>query len=237
MILLCLVRKLKAHDALGISDSLCDPDANQMMSTTDYISNENAPVISPASSIESSHPAPSVELEKECIKLYFANLHLIYFILDKETFMARCESEIWSSNPRVSRPSQKSSRFPALYNAVVAVGVITAGDDTLLAQNLGRVQSFLDDPSTLKQTSGRKIYPPLELAQRYFAKARILLGDFLEVCSLESTQTLFLMVHHSSYWTLIYAKLCLVYILPVCFEAPRMLYVQWNVSKDCFSNW
>jgi len=154
---------------------------------------------SPASFTASNNGVPNFEVEKQCIQLYFANLHLIYYFLNKASFMARCESEIWSCDLPVSRPrsDQKCSRFPALYHAVVAVGAITAGDDTFLAQSLENVRSLLDDRSKqLAKPPGNKkpVYPPLELAQIYFAKARALLGDFFEASSLETTQTLFLMV-------------------------------------------
>ncbi len=151
------------------------------------------------SPVPSYRLAPNIEIEKECIELYFANLHLIYCILDKASFISRCENEVWSCEPQVFGPISRrnSSKFPALYYAVVAVGAITAGDDSVLAQSLGKVRGFLDDRfKQLSQSPGHKkpIYPPLELAQLYFTKAKVLLGDFLEVCSLESTQTLLLMV-------------------------------------------
>jgi hypothetical protein len=152
-------------------------------------------VASPASSIVSIHPAPSHEVEKECIQLFFANLHLIYYFIEKNPFMESCETLVWSPDPKVSksRLSQNSSKFLALYNAVVAVGAITAGDDAVTAP---KVQSFLEAHSKQRseRSTSRVAYPPLELAQIYFAKAKSLLGDLFEVCSLESTQTLFLMV-------------------------------------------
>lgn len=153
-------------------------------------------VASPASSIVSNYPAPNHEVEKECIQLFFANLHLIYYFLDKNSFMESCERLIWSPdlNKSKTRGPHCLSKFSALYNAVVAVGAITAGDDAVAAP---KVQSFLEARSKQQseRSAGKKaVYPPLELAQIYFAKAKALLGDLFEVCSLESTQTLFLMV-------------------------------------------
>jgi hypothetical protein len=157
---------------------------------------------SPASSQVSHQMAPSVEIEKECIQLYFANLHLIYYFLDKASFIARCEDEIWSGGQQSSGSrSRRNSKFPALYNAVVAVGAITAGDDTVVAQSCDKVLGFMEDHSSrLSRSSGKRkpIYPPLELAQVYFAKAKTLLGDLFAASSLESTQTLILMVCNSS---------------------------------------
>jgi hypothetical protein len=161
--------------------------------------NPGPSVASPASSIASHYPPPNTEVEKECIKLFFANLHLVYYFLDKTAFLESCERLIWSSDLNVSksRGSQDPSKFLSLYNAVVAVGAITAGDDAVAAP---KVQGFWEARSKLRSersTSKRPAYPPLELAQIYFAKAKALLGDLFEVCSLESTQTLFLMVSNS----------------------------------------
>lgn len=142
---------------------------------------------SPDSMIVSQNTPSSHEIEKGCINLYFANLHLIYCFLDKGKFMARCEKEIWSQESAF----RTSSRFPALYNAVVAVGALTAGDDTVLTETQEKVQEFLDDSS---KQSDQQFYPPLELAKRYFARAKSLLGDIFEVCCLENVQTLLLMV-------------------------------------------
>jgi hypothetical protein len=157
-------------------------------------------VPSPASSIASHYPPPNTEVEKECIQLFFANLHLVYYFLDKDIFLDSCERFIWSPdpNPPKRRGFQESSKFLSLYNAVVAVGAITAGDDAVAAP---KVQEFLQARSKarMERSSSKRLnYPPLELAQIYFAKAKALLGDLFEVCSLESTQTLFLMVRNIS---------------------------------------
>lgn len=135
------------------------------------------------------------EVEKECIKLYFANLHLIYFFLDRASFEKRCQEEMWpptiASTPVDYKSRCRRSRFPALYNAVVAVGALTAEDDTLVNQCQGEVQAFLR--STSHQDSQSLGYQPLALASIYFAKAKVLLGDMFESCCLEGQQTLFLM--------------------------------------------
>lgn len=137
----------------------------------------------------------SVEIEKECVQLYFANLHVIYYILDQSSFISRCDNEIWSATLRGVTSMQldrKRSRFLALYYAVVAGGPLTAGDETSVLQNCNHISSFSDrSRSGLSEGS---VYPPLELAKTYFAKAKALLGDFFESSSLETTQTLFLMV-------------------------------------------
>lgn len=137
---------------------------------------------------------PNHEVERECIKLYFANLHLIYFFLDRSSFEKRCQAEIWSPSA-AGTPDHGSrrrrSRFPALYNAVVAVGALTAEDDTLVNQCQGVVQTFLKN--SVRHDARSSGYQPLALASIYFAKAKVLLGDMFESCCLEGQQTLFLM--------------------------------------------
>jgi hypothetical protein len=135
---------------------------------------------SPASLIVSQNTPSNQEIEKECINLYFVNLHLIYCFLDRTAFIARCEGEIWSQTSAF----KTSSRFPALYNAVVALGALTAGDDTVLAEKRDTAQESPENASNQR----------LELAKVYFGRAKSLLGDIFEVCCLENVQTLLLMV-------------------------------------------
>ncbi len=137
------------------------------------------------------------DIEKECIQLYFANLHLIYYFLDKVSFIARCEDEMWSSMQQTIKSNRRNSRFPALYNAVVAVGAITAGDDTVVAQSRDKVHDYMKGHSNkLSHVSEQKkpTYAPLELAQVYFSKAKSLLSDLFEASTIDGMQTLLLMV-------------------------------------------
>ena len=154
---------------------------------------------SPTSSTTSAPPAPNLEIEKECVQLYFTNLHLIYNFVDKVSFIARCEREIWSISAAANSPpqSEESTQFLAMYHAVLAVGAITAGDDTVTVVSHQHVRSYIDfrtgqlnKPHRHKKNE----YAPLELAQFFFAKAKTLLGDFTESSSLETIKTLFLMV-------------------------------------------
>jgi hypothetical protein len=128
------------------------------------------------------------DIEKECVRLYFSNLHLVHPILDQAKFTARCETEIWDLE---SQSKATSSTFLALFNAVVAIGAINAGDDA----------TFMRDIATVRQTERfagpdqrAPTYPPLKLAKLFFERAKINLGDVFETCSLESTQTFVLMV-------------------------------------------
>jgi hypothetical protein len=132
----------------------------------------------------------NADIEKECVRLYFSNLHLIHPILDQSSFITRCETEIWDPE---SRPGSTTSTFLALFNAVLAIGAINAGDDAV----------FMRDMATVRQTERfagpdqrAPTYPPLKLAKLFFERAKTNLGDVFETCSLESTQTLLLMVRY-----------------------------------------
>ena len=141
---------------------------------------------------------------KECINLYFANLHLIYYFLDKSSFLDRCQREIWSkgiNSTPLSKTSPSDSKFPALYNAVVAVGALTAGDEALIAQSQEKIHVYMKHRFKRKTSSSRskQTYLPLELGKTYFSRAKALLGDIFESSCLESQQTLFLMSIFSQY--------------------------------------
>ncbi|KAK7433615.1 hypothetical protein Landi51_13852 [Colletotrichum acutatum] len=135
----------------------------------------------------------ATELERECVRLYFQNLHNIHPILEQMTFLKRCEEEIWS---RLSRPDimisaqmRREARFLALYNVVIAIGAITAGETSLLMED--HTKEFLDRTG---QTSDEEaLYPPIRLARRFFERSRLHLEDICESSSLETAQTLFLM--------------------------------------------
>ncbi|KAJ9614973.1 hypothetical protein H2200_001047 [Cladophialophora chaetospira] len=135
-------------------------------------------------------------IEKECISRYFANMNVIYYVLEKAPFLTRCEKEIWSKaiSAPIANEGRHGSRFPALYSAVVALGALTSGDD-IVEQSSTDARLFWE---ALAKQSGagassaiKHSLLPRELAYAYFARARGLLGDFFEACSLETQQTLF----------------------------------------------
>ena len=139
------------------------------------------------------------ELEKECIQLYFSNLYVIYSFMDQTNFLERCKREIWETRQAGvrSRNNSKPSQFPALYSAVLAVGALTAGDDAAVVQDDERVQEYLTDRKThsRRQQKSRKYdRPSFELAHFFHNCTKTLLGDIFESSSLESSQTLLLMV-------------------------------------------
>jgi hypothetical protein len=137
----------------------------------------------------------NADIEKECVRLYFLNLHLVHPILDQTSFIAKCETDIWEQGITPDSHHFPRSSFLALFNAVLAIGAIIAGDDAV----------FMRDMATVRQTerfagSGQRAptYPPLKLAKLFFERAKANLGDVFEACSLESTQALLLMVSSSS---------------------------------------
>lgn len=103
-----------------------------------------------------------------------------------ENFTAQCEVEIWSRDP-ASEPDKDGRHFLALYNIVIAVGALVAGSENMLV---------LDHQSGQQPVDARQHASPQTLSRRYFRKSKALLGDVFDACSLESAQTLFLMVHH-----------------------------------------
>ncbi|EFQ30432.1 uncharacterized protein GLRG_05576 [Colletotrichum graminicola M1.001] len=136
----------------------------------------------------------ATDMERECARLYFQNLHNIHPILEQTAFLQRCEDEIWSRplRPDILMCSQmrREARFLALYNVVVAIGAITAGEASLLMED--HTREFLD---RTRQQPGEddSLYPPIRLARRFFERSRLHLEDICESSSLETAQTLFLM--------------------------------------------
>jgi Fungal specific transcription factor domain len=126
------------------------------------------------------------EIEKECLRLCFQNLHLIDPILDEIAFSARCEKEVWTNSKSPADKVAVKPSFMALFNAVLAVGAITAGVNA----------SFMSRhtwSNPLAQSSNLPAYPPLKLAKLFFERSKASLGDPFKSCSLESMQTLFLL--------------------------------------------
>ncbi|KAK1992576.1 hypothetical protein LX36DRAFT_732178 [Colletotrichum falcatum] len=145
--------------------------------------------------------ALATDIERECARLYFQNLHNIHPILDQAAFLRRCEDEVWSRPPRpdtltcsqmMMMMMRRDARFLALYNVVAAIGAITAGETSLLMEDYTR--EFLDRTAQQQQPAeDDSLYPPIRLARRFFERSRLHLEDICESSSLETAQTLFLM--------------------------------------------
>lgn len=139
-----------------------------------------------------------LEIEAYFIKTYFQNLHLISPLLDQSSFLSKCTVKKWQRPPVASSELGGSSsapkgcninhgdhddRFEAVYYAVAALGAIVAPEDCLLSAGIGLASGLDEVPS----------HSPLTWAKIFFKKARANLGDVIQVCSLESTQALFLL--------------------------------------------
>ena len=97
--------------------------------------------------------------------------------------------EIWAASA-LKRLRRKQMHFLALYNAVLAVGALTAPTDAF-----ENSRAELGPPLEENHAHDRKLVPSsIRLSRLYFQRARRLLGDEFEICSLEGAQTLLLLV-------------------------------------------
>lgn len=128
-------------------------------------------------------------LEKALIRSYMHNLHYLHPMIDTGTFISRYEEHFAQSNNAQER-SPQFRHFFALYNIVVAVGALVAGSELSdeLDHEIKTVLHSRKDSQELSKASLQR------LSRHYFRNSRSLLGDVFEACSLESAQTLFLMV-------------------------------------------
>ncbi|KAH7166077.1 hypothetical protein EDB81DRAFT_273189 [Dactylonectria macrodidyma] len=143
-----------------------------------------------------SRSSIGTELERECARLYFLNLHCIHPILDQALFLGRCEREVWMGDaipaeaptPRV----RARTRFLALFNIVLAIGAITAGETALVMWN--GAAKFIDEICRQEEKSiSPNTYLPIRASQLFFERAKFHLEDTFESSSFETAQTLFLM--------------------------------------------
>lgn len=145
-----------------------------------------------------------MEIEKEYLRSFFANLFYVHPFLSQTPFMAKCEAIIWSRWP-VKEIPRGDQHFVALYNAVLAVGSLTGSPDTFtvhkeqLDQDTDGIHSDMSIAASSIQVSGI-----------FFDRSKRLLGDCFEVCSLESAQTLHLMVSFSESQSLSSKKLLII---------------------------
>lgn len=131
-------------------------------------------------------------LEREFVRVYLDNLHYLHPMLDPLAFIARCDEDVWATDApdETKRPFR---HFLALYHIVVAIGALIAGKSVTqkFRSDIRLCMEHMVPPHTaIKSLTSQA------LSRKYFQKSRELLGDVFEVCSLESAQTLLLMVSY-----------------------------------------
>ena len=153
---------------------------------------------------DESLPGIEIEIQRECARLYFENLHCVHPILDRTSFLRRSEIEVWQnqgqdkSTPTPNQAQRQKQRFLALFHIVLAIGAITAGDTSSLTWD--RITKFLEQVYNSHAFGNNPpSYAPIRVARLYFERARAFLGDVFESSSIENTQTLFLMVRQVSH--------------------------------------
>ena len=127
-------------------------------------------------------------IEKEYLRLFFANLYYIHPFLSQDQFSARCETTIWSRWPLKGIP-RGDQHFVALYNVILAVGSLTGSPDTFMG-----FKKQLDHDLDASHSDMSSATSSIQLSSIFFDRSKRLLGDCFEVCTLESAQTLILMV-------------------------------------------
>ncbi|KAE8423063.1 fungal-specific transcription factor domain-containing protein [Aspergillus pseudocaelatus] len=130
-----------------------------------------------------------MRLEMEYVNLFFDNIHNSLPFLEKKHFTGRCEQEIWVKST-VKQLRRDQMHFFALYNAVLAVVALTASADALLSLR-NELEISLTERSSSRPP--RNAPSSIFLSKIYFRRARQLLGDLFEVCSIESAQALLLL--------------------------------------------
>lgn len=143
---------------------------------------------------QTSAAVPAQDLKTKLGKVYFNmflnNLHHLLPILDPVRFKERCERDVWGTYCTSGR--QKGFRdFFALYNIVVAVGALTAGSHVF--NELG-LDLQLCIAQLAEAENNERVNTSQAISRIYFRRSKDLLGDTTAVCSLESAQTLLLMV-------------------------------------------
>lgn len=137
-----------------------------------------------------------LDIENYFIEVYFHNLHLVHPILERESFFSRCDTDIRRPASSVfPRPSLHQPRhcneFAPVYFAVLALGAIVAREDSLRWRFPEKISSTL--ASQLLLPCGLEASAQT-WAKLFFEKVKASLPDVFQVCSLNITQALFLLV-------------------------------------------
>jgi hypothetical protein len=175
-------------------------------------------------------------LERDLVRSYLHNLHYLHPMLDGSEFMLQCETELWSLDANAGKSAQRR-HFKALFSIVVAVGALVAGREVAdeFSQEIVAIEQSKRQPTTSPQQFSLRT-----LSRSYFQEARAFLGDVFEVCSLESAQTLLLMVSSVSSCLKRLPNnksMRLVTLLPKHAQTACLLYVLWNGCANSSGHW
>lgn len=138
----------------------------------------------------SSARASKTRLEQAYVQVFMHNLHHLHPMLDPVAFGEKCERHVWAAN--ATDDGKKGLRhFFALYNIVVAIGALIAGGEvfTELERDVQLCTAHLADAAHFERVNSSQA-----VSRIYFQRSKDLLGDTSAVCSLQSAQTLLLMV-------------------------------------------
>lgn len=167
-------------------------------------------------------------IEKEYLRLFFTNLYYIHPFFSQTQFETRCETTIWSRWP-LTDIARGDLHFVALYNVILAVGSLIGSQDTFMGH-----KKQLDHDLGASHSDMSTATSSIQLSRIFLDRSKRLLGDCFEICSLESAQTLMLMVSHHLELSYIEREVTdssfavAVTVLAECLEASCLLYVQWD---------
>ena len=131
------------------------------------------PVFSPTSTATSrleipAHNAPAYYQQcRSFLNDFFGTIHYIHPILDKASFLARCEN-LW-----FGEPCTQSQSFKAVYYSILSLGALVGvRDDEPIdaAGNLGWSRKFFDEARAL--SGGLNLTTDLEMVQCFFFLVR-----------------------------------------------------------------
>lgn len=129
-------------------------------------------------------------IEKEYLRLFFTNLYYIHPFLTQTEFVARCKGTIWSQWP-LTKITRGDLHFAALYNVILAVGSLIGSEDVFIGH-----KKQLDHDLSASHSDMSSATSSIHLSRIFLDRSKRFLGDCFEVCSLESAQTLILMVSY-----------------------------------------
>ena len=157
--------------------------------------------------------------------MLFRSIHPFF---SQTQFETRCETTIWSRWP-LTDIARGDLHFVALYNVILAVGSLIGSQDTFMGH-----KKQLDHDLGASHSDMSTATSSIQLSRIFLDRSKRLLGDCFEICSLESAQTLMLMVSHHLELSYIEREVTdssfavAVTVLAECLEASCLLYVQWD---------